>query len=137
MTVLQNFVNFARGKVDHTSLNRRAVLSRLTAANGFKIIMDGGATLVVSPRADPKNIIEPGSGEWVFQWDIQTGELLIAPDLFFVWWNNPNDLKNLIENGHYAAHEQELRNIQWEKDRAFDRNFADKFMRPQLPFRNR
>lgn len=137
MTVLQNFVNFARGKVDHRSLTRRNVLSRLTEANGFKVIMDGGATLVVSPRADPKNIIEPGSGEWVFQWDVQTGELSIAPDLFFVWWNNPNDLKNLIENGHYAAHEQELLNIQREKDRAFSRHLADKFMRPQLPFGNR
>jgi hypothetical protein len=137
MTTLQYFVNFARGKVDHTQLTRRTVLARLTEANGFKVIMDGGNTLIVSPRADPKNIIEPGNAEWVFQWDGQTGELSIAPDLFFVWWNNPKDLKNLVENGHYAAHEQELRNIQWEKDRAFDRNLADKMMRPQLPSRNR
>lgn len=137
MTVVQYFVNFARGKVDHKTLTRQTVMNRLTEANGFKVITTVGDLLVVSPRFDPNNVILPGTEDWVFQWDAQTGELSIASDLFFVWWNNPNDLKNLVENGHYAAHEQELRNIKWEKDRAFDRNFADKFMRPQLPSRNR
>lgn len=130
MTVFQEFVERARQKVNPSDLTYRAVAERLNEANGFKRILDVGNTmLIVNPRFDSKNPVEPGTAEWIIQWHQWTGDFLTAPDTFFIWWNDPADLQYLVDAGHYTAHKEKLRQDDLEVQRVQAKSFADRFLR--------
>lgn len=109
MTIYQEFVDRAKEKVNPSHLDYYTVARRLSRENGFTKILDVGSLLIVNPRADPDNPVDPTSSEWEIQWKEWTGEFLGASDKFFIWWNDPSDLKYLIDEGYYAAHLDEQR----------------------------
>lgn len=109
MTIYQEFVDRAKEKVNPSHLDYYTVARRLTPENGFRKKLDIGAMIIVDPRADLDNPVDPTSSEWQIQWHQWTGEFLGASDNFFIWWNDPSDLKYLIEENHYSAHLDERR----------------------------
>lgn len=120
MTIVQEFIDRAKGKVNPSHLTRSTVISRLTEANGFKDLGNvGDSMILVNPSFDPDNVVDPTSSEWLIQWHSWTGKFLQAPALFFVWWNDPTDLKYLIEEGHIEAHLEEMKRQRQEEDAAF------------------
>jgi hypothetical protein len=127
MSIYQEFVDRAREKVNPSHLDYYTVERRLSRENGFSKILDVRSLLIVNPRADPHNPVEPSAAEWQIQWKQWTGEFLGAPDNFFIWWNDPSDLKYLIDEGHYATHREEQRQhdlkIQMEQVKSFNERF--------------
>jgi hypothetical protein len=109
MSIYQEFVDRAKEKVNPSHLDYYTVARRLTPENGFRKKLDIGALIIVDPRADPDNPVDPTSSEWEIQWKTWTGEFLGASDNFFIWWNDPSDLKYLVEENHYSDHLDERR----------------------------
>lgn len=109
MSIYQEFVDRAKEKVNPSHLDYYTVAGRLTPENGFRKKLDIGAMIIVDTCADPDNPVDPISFEWEIQWHQWTGKFLGASDNFFIWWNDPSDLKYLIEEDHYSAHLAERR----------------------------